>query len=118
MQHKIYWGRLKTSLEWSLKTWLAPWSYIASVLYHDSFWYPARAKRHMATVLRSDWGRLFQNWETLTPDERGFPTVGQEPAELKLLGAAALRKSIGILGTCIREAPEFRLFKKHAHGLG
>ncbi len=118
MQHKIYWGRLKSSMEWSLKTWLAPWAYIASVLYHDSFWYPMRAKRHMREVLASDWGRLFQNWETLTPDAQGFPTVGEKPAALKLLGAAAFRKSIGILGTCIREAPEFRPFKKKSHGLG
>lgn len=118
MQHKIYWGRLKTSMEWSLKTWLAPWAYIASVLYHDSFWYPTRARRHMREVLMSDWGRLFGNWETLTPNEQGFPTVGEKPADLKLLGSAAFRKSVGILGTCIREAPEFRLFKKQTHGLG
>ncbi len=117
MQHKIYWGRLKTALEWSLKTWMAPWSYIASVIYHDSFWYPTRAKKHMAAVLDSDWGRLFQNWEKLTPDAQGFPTVGDQPAELKLLGASAFRQSIKILGTCIREAPEFR-FKKQSHGLG
>jgi len=119
MQHKIYWGRLKTAMEWSLKTWLAPWAYIASVLYHDSFWYPTRAKRHMAEVLQSDWGRLFQNWEKLSPDSRGFPTVGDQPAELKLVGLPAFWRSMGILGTCIREAPEFRLFRrKQAHGLG
>ena len=40
MQHKIYWGPLKRWMEWSLKTWMAPWAYVASVLYHDSFWYP------------------------------------------------------------------------------
>ena len=117
MQHKIYWGRLKTMLEWSLKTWMAPWSYIASVIYHDSFWDPTRARKHMATVLDSEWGRLFQNWEKLTPDSQGFATVGDQPADLKLLGASAFRESIKILGTCIREAPEFR-FKKQTHGLG
>jgi len=118
MQHKIYWGKLKTSLEWSLKTWLAPWAYIASVIYHDSFWYPTRAKRHMREALASDWGRLFGNWEKLTPNERGFPTVGDLPAPLKLTGMSAMGKSLKILGTCIREAPEFRLFKKKTHGLG
>src|SRR5260221_179704 len=40
MQHKIYWGPMKKPIEWSLKTVLAPWAYIASVVYHDSFWYP------------------------------------------------------------------------------
>jgi uncharacterized protein (DUF362 family) len=118
MQHKIYWGRLKKTMEWSLKTWLAPWAYIASVIYHDSFWYPTQAKRQMATVLASDWGRLFQNWGKLTPTERGFPSVGDQPAELSLMGARAWRESLKILGTCIREAPEFRPFKKKSHGLG
>ena len=118
MQHQIYWGRLKGSLEWSLKTWLAPWAYIASVLYHDSFWYPTQAKRQMAAVLASDWGRLFQNWEKLTPSERGFESVGDKPVELSLMGAAAWRESLKILRTCIREAPEFRLLKKQSHGLG
>jgi hypothetical protein len=37
MQHRICRGRLKTLLEWSLKTWLAPWAYVASVLYHDMY---------------------------------------------------------------------------------
>ena len=68
MQHKIYWGPLKKPIEWSLKTVLAPWAYIASVVYHDSFWYPVNAKRMMRDVLDSPWGRLFRNWETLTPD--------------------------------------------------
>ena len=72
MQHQIYWGPLKTPIEWSLKTVLAPWAYIASVLYHDSFWYPLVAKRKMKAVLASDWGRLFRNWEHLSPDHDGF----------------------------------------------
>ena len=50
MQHKIYWGPLKKPIEWSLKTILAPWAYIASVIYHDSFWYPFLAKKQMAEV--------------------------------------------------------------------
>jgi len=118
MQHQIYWGWLKTSLEWSLRTWLAPWAYIASVLYHDSFWYPMRAKRQMAAVLASEWGRLFQNWEKLTPNAEGFERVGDEPADLQLMGAKAWRESLHILRTCIREAPEFRPFKEQSHGLG
>ena len=39
--------KLKKPIEWSLKTWLAPWAYIASVLYHDTFWYPLFAKPRM-----------------------------------------------------------------------
>src|ERR671919_951277 len=65
MQHKIYWGPLKKPVEWSLKTVLAPWAYIASVVYHDSFWYPVKARYMMEQVLDSPWGRLFRNWETV-----------------------------------------------------
>ena len=73
MQHRIYWGPLKKPIEWSLKTVLAPWAYMASVVYHDSFWYPVKARYMMEQVLDSEWGRLFRNWETLTPDAKGFP---------------------------------------------
>ncbi|MCL4811187.1 MAG: DUF362 domain-containing protein [Vicinamibacteraceae bacterium] len=107
MQHKIYWGPLKKPIEWSLKTVLAPWAYMASVVYHDSFWYPVKAKRMMQQALDSEWGRLFRNWEHLSPTDDGFAEVGDQAAELQLAGMRALRKSIGILGTCVREAPEF-----------
>jgi hypothetical protein len=107
MQHHIYWGPLKKPIEWSLKTVLAPWAYMASVVYHDSFWYPVKARYMMQQVLDSDWGRLFRNWETLTPTPDGFPSVGTEAAELERTGLRAFTKSIGILGTCIKEAPEF-----------
>ncbi|MFQ5717914.1 MAG: DUF362 domain-containing protein [Acidobacteriota bacterium] len=107
MQHKIYWGPLKKPIEWSLKTVLAPWAYIASVIYHDSFWYPFLAKKQMAGVLESAWGRLFCDWEQVVPDEHGFPAIGTDPAQIKRTGFAALLGSVKILLTCIREAPEF-----------
>lgn len=106
MQHAIYWGPLKRPLEWSLKTVLAPWAYVASVLYHDSFWYPLRGKARVRAALASEWGRLFAHWERLTPDARGFPTVGEEPATVRLEGARALGTSLRVLATCLREAPE------------
>jgi uncharacterized protein (DUF362 family) len=107
MQHLIYWGRLKKPIEWSLKTVLAPWAYIASVLYHDSFWYPVKGRAMMHPALTSDWGRLFRNWERLRPDADGFPTVGDEPAAaITRVGLRAFVRSLGILGTCIKEAPE------------
>jgi uncharacterized protein (DUF362 family) len=72
MQHKIYWGPLKPVLEWSLKTWLAPWSYLASIAYHDWYWYPFVGKERVDACLNSDWGRLFKNYERLQPDESGW----------------------------------------------
>jgi Domain of unknown function (DUF362) len=106
MQHLIYWGPLRKPIEWSLKTVLAPWAYIASVIYHDSFWYPANAERRMRGVLDSPWGRLFENWETRTSDATGFPDVGEAVPQFKRGGWRTVGQSVGILGTCIKEAPE------------
>jgi uncharacterized protein (DUF362 family) len=114
MQHKIYWGPLKKPLEWTLKTVLAPWSYIASVVYHDSFWYPLRGKTQMEQVLASDWGRLFRSWEQLTPDEQGFPEIGAEPPELQRIGPRAFLASLPLLKTAVMEAPEFAARRRHA----
>jgi len=112
MQHKIYWGPLKKPIEWSLKTVLAPWAYAASVLYHDTFWYPFKAKKQMAEVLESPWGRLFRDWENLEADESGFPQISDEPAEIQLTGLSAFWASLRILGTCLKEAPEIAQRKR------
>jgi hypothetical protein len=111
MQHRIYWGGLKKPMEWSLKTVLAPWAYIASVLYHDSFWYPTH-QQVLREILNSEWGRLFHNWEqvAIPPDRleaEGWKDVGPPVGEFKTETAKLLLTSLRILGTCIREAPEF-----------
>ena len=60
-------------------------------------------------MLDSEWGRLFANWGKVAtdPERNGFPEVGANGTELQRTGAKALLKSIGVLGLCIREAPEF-----------
>jgi hypothetical protein len=117
MQHQIYWGPLKRPIEWSLKTVLAPWAYLASVLYHDSFWYPLFARREMRACLESDWGRLFANWEALTPDGQGFPSVGTAPAVIRKTGLQAFAQSLSILATTIREAPELAARRRRAQAV-
>jgi uncharacterized protein (DUF362 family) len=114
MQHLIYWGPLKGPIEWSLKTVLAPWSYVASVVYHDSFWYPMNAKRMMAEVLASDWGRLFRNWEHVTADGDGYSNLGGDAATLTRTGLRAALTSVPILATCLKEAPEFAARRRRA----
>lgn len=108
MQHKIYWGGLKKPVEWSLKTWLAPWAYIASVIYHDSYWYPTQAREAVRECLNSDWGRLFQNWDDVQKfaTELGYPVVGEKPCELSHSGWKAFRKSLNILKTCVTQNPD------------
>ena len=108
MQHRIYWGPLRKPLEWSLKTVLAPWAYLASVLYHDTFWYPLKGRPVMQQVLNSDWGRLFRGWEDAHVDDQGYqPAASAEGARIKRTGLRALVTSFGILGTCLKAAPEF-----------
>jgi uncharacterized protein (DUF362 family) len=113
MQHKIYWGPLRQPIEWSLKTVLAPWAYIASVIYHDSFWYPLKARSMMSGVLSSPWGRLFRNWDRSVPDEQGYPVVPDDGAGIHRTGIRALSRSLAILAMCIREAPEFASKRRH-----
>jgi uncharacterized protein (DUF362 family) len=115
MQHQIYWGPLKRPIEWSLKTVLAPWAYMASVLYHDSFWYPVFGRRQMRACLDSDWGRLFANWQSLVPDEQGFRSVGGGAAVIRRTGARAFARSIPILATTLREAPELAARRRRSH---
>jgi uncharacterized protein (DUF362 family) len=121
MQHLIYWGPLKQPIEWSLKTFLAPWAYLASVTYHDSIWYPLKAKRVVRQVMRSAWGRLFDNWERLRPDERGFESVGEGEGEIRRGGLRAFLTSLRLLVTCLKEAPELasrRRRRRLAEGAG
>jgi hypothetical protein len=118
MQHKIYWGPLKRPLEWSLKTFLAPWSYIASIVYHDLYWYPWH-RRRVLDILQSAWGRLFQNWESLEipPDDNtaaGWKDVGTAPVKLDRTTMRQLQKALRTLTLCVKEAPEFSpVHKRH-----
>jgi uncharacterized protein (DUF362 family) len=117
MQHKIYWGKLKKPIEWTLKTILAPWAYIASVIYHDFIWYPTHLKR-IRHILKSDWGKLFQNWEekqirSNDLNSKGWNTLGDKPAVLKHGSLKILLRSFKILCTTIKEAPEFVTRKKY-----
>lgn len=106
MQHRIYWGPLKGPLEWSLKTWLAPWSYIASVIYHDGFWYPRNSRRQMKSCLESPWGRLFQNWGHVKATDEGFPEVGNDTPGFHRNLLGMVWQAVKVLGTCVLEAPE------------
>ena len=61
----------------------------------------------MRDALASPWGRLFRGWESAVANEDGYTNFGNDAAEIQRTGMKALIRSIGILGTCLREAPEF-----------
>ncbi len=62
-QKLIYHGPLKPLEGFLLRSPLVPWSYAASRLYHDGYWYPFVGKRRKRTILETDWGRLFRDYE-------------------------------------------------------
>jgi uncharacterized protein (DUF362 family) len=109
-QHRIYWGPLKKPVEWSLKTWLAPWAYVASVSFHDAYWYPFVGKARVVETLESEWGRLFANWGTVGTDAqgRGFPDVGGRHPELVRLGMKHFLEAFRLIGMAVTESPELK----------
>ncbi len=62
-QKLIYWGPLKPLEKVLLRTAIAPWSYVASIAYHDYYWYPAIGKARVREALATPWGKLFRNYE-------------------------------------------------------
>lgn len=62
-QKLIYWGWLMKLEKLLLRTFIVPWSYAASLLYHDCFWYPFVGYWRARRALRTRWGELFRNFE-------------------------------------------------------
>ncbi|MCX7919761.1 MAG: DUF362 domain-containing protein [bacterium] len=61
-QKAIYYGCLKPFEHILLRSPLVPWSYCASRLYHDVYWYPFIGKRRVKKILASEWGKLFDQY--------------------------------------------------------
>lgn len=61
-QKMIYWGPLKPLEKILLRTVLTPWSYLASIAYHDWYWYPFIGKKRVAKMMDTEWGRLFTQY--------------------------------------------------------
>jgi uncharacterized protein (DUF362 family) len=61
-QKMIYWGPLKPLEHLLLRTVIAPWSYVASILYHDVYWYNFVGRARVKQALGTDWGKLFESY--------------------------------------------------------
>ncbi len=61
-QKLIYHGPLKPLEKVLLRTALAPWSYLASILYHDVYWYPLVGRHRVAEARKTKWGRLLDTY--------------------------------------------------------
>ncbi|MGC8861986.1 MAG: DUF362 domain-containing protein [Armatimonadota bacterium] len=61
-QKLIYHGPLKPLENILLRSFITPWSYYASRLYHDAFWYPCVGRPRVKKMLETEWGKLFQSY--------------------------------------------------------
>ncbi|PIU66727.1 MAG: iron-sulfur cluster-binding protein [Armatimonadetes bacterium CG07_land_8_20_14_0_80_40_9] len=61
-QKAIYHGFLKPLENSLLRSPLVPWSYLASRLYHDLYWYPFIGKGRVKKILKTEWGKLFESY--------------------------------------------------------
>ena len=61
-QKLIYWGPFKPLEKFLLRTVLTPWSYVASVIFHDWIWHPFIGKQRTKKIMKSSWGELFQRY--------------------------------------------------------
>jgi uncharacterized protein (DUF362 family) len=113
-QQRVYWGPLKKPLGWSLKSPLAPFAYMASVAYHDAFWYPTFGKEQMRKVLESEWGRLFANWGRVRLDAqgKGFPDVGVASPDLARGPGSQFATALRLAGKALVDSPEWRWNRK------
>jgi hypothetical protein len=61
-QKLIYWGPLKPFEKLLLRTPIVPWSYLASNVYYNLYWYPLFGRRRVKQALQTEWGKLFQRY--------------------------------------------------------
>ncbi len=63
-QKAIYHGPLKPFEKILLQSPIVPWSFAASKLFHDVYWYPAHGKKRVQQILdETAWGNLFRDYE-------------------------------------------------------
>jgi len=61
-QKLIYWGPLKPLEKPLLRTPIVPWSYAASNVYYNLYWYPLFGRKRVKQALQTEWGKLFQSY--------------------------------------------------------
>ncbi len=86
-QKMIYHGPLKPFEHLLLRSPLVPWSYLASNLYHNVYWYPFVGRKRVEAALDTKWGQLFKSYGD---GEVAMPGIQPETAAVALGGAALL----------------------------
>ncbi|HZQ07412.1 MAG TPA: DUF362 domain-containing protein [Anaerolineae bacterium] len=70
-QKQIYHGALKPLEKPLLRTPLVPWSYAASNVYHNLYWYPFIGARRAELMLNTTWGQKFLQYSEGLPFNPG-----------------------------------------------
>lgn len=84
-QKLIYHGWLKGFESLLLRSPIVPWSYAASHVYHNVYWYPFVGRKRVQEALNTKWGRLFQQYGN---GEVVMPGVAPEVVLRTVLGGA------------------------------
>ena len=61
-QKLIYWGPLKSLENILLRSFITPWAYAASNLYHNAYWLKVVGRKRVQAAMKTPWGRLFQEY--------------------------------------------------------
>ena len=86
-QKMIYHGWLHPLEPLLLRTPLVPWSYFASNLYHNVYWYPFVGRKRVKSALATKWGRLFSEYGA-EAGLRGAVMPGMEPKTVAVAAAS------------------------------
>ena len=90
-QKLIYHGPLAPLESLLLRTPLVPWSYMASNLYHNAYWYPFVGRSRVESALDTKWGKMFSEYGT-DAGLQGAVLPGMEPR-----AAAAMAAGVGLI---------------------
>jgi uncharacterized protein (DUF362 family) len=61
-QKMIYWGPLKPLETMLLRSPIAPWSFVASNLYHNAYWLRFVGRKRVREAMKTGWGELFRSY--------------------------------------------------------
>jgi hypothetical protein len=93
-QKQIYHGRLKPLEHALLRTPLVPWSYAASNIYHNLYWYPFIGHKRAEMMLNTQWGQKFLTYSEGLPFN---PHAASKAPFMALSGAAvAMAAAVGL----------------------
>ena len=62
-QKLIYHGPLKPFEGLLLRSFISPWAYTASNIYHNGIWRPLIGKRRISKSMKTKWGKYFSNYQ-------------------------------------------------------